>query len=629
MTKKKNEIFSDISDLLYYSIEQNNEELARKMITFLTKAFIEFRENKEFQEIIYPNEYYDTIFEANELVCLKQKRTISSLNGGVFLNLFIDGYQKTIISDKTFTALWVCVRQVITYDKNDIFMSYWANAHQHFGFFLDAITPIYDNKGDQVKIVNKKEIEIRETERNKFLEFHYVIGGLLVYLKKYNLLKSIFNYTNQIPPVYYLIPGDLNEIINGLLKIKEDFRDPFHYEQKYSFPDIDGVNRGSIIRYWIKKYFAILFLRQYTLHDYYYGHNIFDLPIIPNSLSEMKVWENELKNFKLLISDVLGDQYLLEILNLNHLTNDEWFTENNKQHPIELIDKIVDNVKNKYQQKKINQDVSIKKEKEFYDKTRDLLEKFISKVQVIENKKDINDFINYPLTGTCQLLDKTAFADDQDISYLNSDSIVAESLFANLSLRISRTFSYFIKESYLFEPKYLFIAINEMGFDFNNYDIISFGVNLKYYSDFLKIDGLQERDGEIYFKDSKIINLETYLDPNLIGSLIIVNKENLPKLSFNELSGKLLTEYSPDLIVDQYHLYAKLIDLNVNDKIRNGLKSSNVEDLTRKVLACILINWEIKWRKGSEVYQFKVFEQFNDSGKPNTLSDLKPISKKK
>ena len=97
--------FLELSDLLYYSIEQGNEELARELISFVTKEFIEFRKDKTGKVIIYPDEYYTTIFQANELVYIKPKRTVSYLNGSIFLNLFIDNYKKTIISDKTYNAL--------------------------------------------------------------------------------------------------------------------------------------------------------------------------------------------------------------------------------------------------------------------------------------------------------------------------------------------------------------------------------------------------------------------------------------------------------------------------------------------------------------------------------------------
>ncbi len=627
MIKNKIDTFLEISDLLYYSIEQGNEELSRELISFITKVFIEFRKNKKGKEIIYPDELYATIFQVNELVCLKPKRTVSYLNGSIFLDLYIDSYQETSISDKTYNALWVGLRQALNYNRDDIVMSYWKNAHQHFGFFLNPITPDYTNEDGKLIILNKDEVNNKETERKKYLEFHFVLGGLIFFLNKFTLLKNILNYTNQAPPVYYLIPGNLNNIINSLLEIKEDYKNPFHFEQMYNFPDIDGVNLGAIIRYWTKKYFAILFLRQYKLKRYYTYQNIFGLPTIPNSLSEMKEWEKELEHFKNLMEDILNDNNLLSSLELIELSNKEWYKKHNKQYPIDLIEEIIVKVKSEYKEKKRTQPVSKEKEDEFYDKSKEIIIKSISKFKHIENKNDFKEkYITYPINGNCELYDKTAFSEDQDISYLNSDTIVAQSISANLSLKITWSILNFIEDRYLFKPERIFEAIDKIGFDFNNYIIFSFGVYLKHYTDFLNIKELKEKNGIYYFKSSKIINIETYIDPNLIGSLIVINKNELPKLIFNDISKEDKEKYNPELLDKDYHLYAKIIDLNKNKDIKDSISISNVEDLKEKVLSCIFLNWGIKWKKSSRIYQFKVFEQFTNSGKPNSFDDLKIIN---
>lgn len=628
MPNNKINTFLELSDLLYYSIEQGNEELARELISFITKAFVEFRKDKEGNVIIYPDEYYTTIFQANELVCIKPKRTVSYLNGSIFLNLFIDSYQKTIISDKTYNALWVGLRQALNYNRDDVVMSYWKNAHQHFGFFLGSIRSDYKNENGEISIVNQKEIERREAERSKYYEFHLVLGGLLFFLNKFTLLKNILDYTNQTPPVYHLIPGDLNAIINNLLKIKEDYKNPFHFEQMYNFPDIDGINKGALIRYWTKKYLAILFLRQYKLIEYYTYQNIFGLPTIPNSLSEMKEWEQELDIFKNILDKILNNNSVLASLELEELAEREWYKKHNKQYPIDLLDEIISKVKAGYNQRKITQSVSEEKEKEFYDKSKEFVIKSISKLKPLENENEIEqNYTTVPLNGTCELFDKTAFSDDQDVSYLNADTIVAQSISGNLSLSVTWSFLNFIKDRYSFKPETIFEAIDKMGFDLNYYSIISFGVYLKHYTDFLNIKKLEERNGEFYYKNCKIIDIDNYIHPNLIGSLIVIKKEELPKLVFNELSKEDKEKYNPKLLDKDYSLYAKIIDLNEHKGIVDNITISNVDDLKQKVLACILFNWEIKWKNSTQIYQFKVFEQFSNSGKPNSFDDLNVIEK--
>lgn len=626
MPNNKINSFLELSDLLYYSIEQGNEELARELISFITKAFVKFRKDKVGNVIIYPDEYYTTIFQANELVFTKPKRTVSYLNGSVFLNLYIDSYQKTSISDKTYNALWVGLRQALNYNRDDVVISYWENAHQHLGLFLDTIRPDYKNENGKISIVNQEEIDTRETETSKYCEFHLVLGGLLFFLKKFALLKNILAYTNQSPPVYHLIPGNLNAIINNLLKIKKDYKNPFHFEQIYNFPDIDGFNKGGIIRFWTKKYLAILLLRQYKLSEYYTYQNIFGLPTIPNSLSEMKKWEQELNIFKNILNKILNDNSLLAYLELEELIEREWYRKYNKQYPIDLLDEIIAKVKAEYSQKKITQPVSKEKEKEFYDKSKEIIIKSISKLKPLENENEIEqNYTNFPLNGVCELFDKTAFSDDQDVSYLNADTIVAQSISSHLRLSVTKSFLNFIKDRYSFKPETIFEAIDKVGFDFSYYSIISFGVYLKHYTDFLNIKELEERNGEFYYRNFKIIDIDNYIHPNLIGSLIVVKKEELPKLVFNALSKENKEKYEPKLLDEDYSLYANIIDLNKNKDIMDTILISNDDDLKQKVLACILFNWEIKWKNSTQIYQFKVFEQFSNSGKPNSFDDLNII----
>ncbi|MBK6281649.1 MAG: hypothetical protein IPF54_02340 [Draconibacterium sp.] len=93
--------FISISDLLYFSIQNPNEKIARRLLEFFSHIFISERKNKENKVIIYSPEYYDTIFEANEQLCLRKKKTISYYNDSTLINLFIDSYQKTILSEET------------------------------------------------------------------------------------------------------------------------------------------------------------------------------------------------------------------------------------------------------------------------------------------------------------------------------------------------------------------------------------------------------------------------------------------------------------------------------------------------------------------------------------------------
>ena len=207
--------------------------------------------------------------------------------------------------------------------------------------------------------------------------------------------------------------GHIRDLAKGNdgINIEKDFTGLSYFEQRYSFPNINGINKGATIRLWIKKYLAVLFLRQYKLNEHYLHQNIFELPIIPDSLSEMKKWEQGLDLFKDLLCKMQGNKEILSFFEFDELSDNNWFKTRNKKPPILLLDEIIRKVKETYKDKKINQPISEEKEEEFYEKSKERFMNFFSEFKRIENKIDFEE--NYDsllLSGTSELFDKAALA---------------------------------------------------------------------------------------------------------------------------------------------------------------------------------------------------------------------------
>ena len=197
--------FDGVSKILNYSISKADEELARQTYSAIVDVLIKTRTNKEGQEVVYPDELYDVVFEANEKLLKRKRKTISYLNDGAMLSLFIDEYQKTEISDKTYQYMWLGIRQAVVYNNGDAIKAYWEKAHQYADFTIDRIHLEYDNK---------EAVEHQESLKNKFIEFHYALGGLLLYYKMYDTLEYIMSWTNHQPPKYVLVPSSMSEVMN-------------------------------------------------------------------------------------------------------------------------------------------------------------------------------------------------------------------------------------------------------------------------------------------------------------------------------------------------------------------------------------------------------------------------------
>ncbi|NME73108.1 hypothetical protein [Flammeovirga aprica] len=72
---------------------------------------------------------------------------------------------------------------------------FWANSNNYYNRNLKDIDPLYEKTIDNsFEIINNKEIDERKNEQNKFLEFHYALGGLMLYKEQYLSLEYFFNY---------------------------------------------------------------------------------------------------------------------------------------------------------------------------------------------------------------------------------------------------------------------------------------------------------------------------------------------------------------------------------------------------------------------------------------------------
>lgn len=617
--------FEAISSLLFFSIQKADEPLSRKLLQFYFDAFYSFRQGKKGKIIEYPSEYYDAIFEANGLLCMRKRRPISDFNDSTLFALFIDEYQETKFSPTTYVFLWKLIIQSLYYKREDFIFSYWKKAHQLFNLFLKPADKVFNKNWE---VINQAEIDEKYREREEFLEFHYAIGGYLMYLGKYKLVEKIINWTNQTPPKYVLVPETMKEVIERYMQIslKGEYLNPVYFEQKYPFPEITGVDADGIIQMWIKRYISILFLRQYTLHSYYTFSKPLEMPAPPKDLAEKKRWDYELDGLKMFIYEYLTNHKMLNQLNLSKLGDSNWFIDNNKETPESLIDKLKFEISETFEKTKNEQKIDTDKEKEFQDKTLKIINSvFVEYSELFQPDVIKKDFKSFYIFGRYQILDKAGFVADQEVSYLNSDSIVAESVAIELRNLMLNGFVFMNKITYKLSDKDIFYAIDRLEINANDFVIVAIGLNLVYYKR-LGIEELIETDDIWCYNGIKVININNSMNTLVSQSLFIIMKNDLPNVLQNEIAPEIKEKYKLDEIDVEKHIYGKILDLNdVDNKIIRDEVSQKVEDkdLSQKVVVCVDLRTEIRYKTNTKCIQFKSFSQFEDRGIINKLSDIK------
>lgn len=152
------------------------------------------------------------IYKLNRDLSNKQNPKLLAIEHRAVSGIWLlgDDFEQIKISEATYTQLWLNIYNIYTNPR--LVKLFWANSFQYFTYKLEKIDPIYNTDW---QITNTKEREEREKERDRFLEFHYALGGLLLYGKQYNTLKYILTYSQSMPASYPLLPQTMTEVLGG------------------------------------------------------------------------------------------------------------------------------------------------------------------------------------------------------------------------------------------------------------------------------------------------------------------------------------------------------------------------------------------------------------------------------
>jgi hypothetical protein len=170
----------------------------------------------------------------------------------------------------------------------------------------------------------------------------------------------------------------------------------------------------------------------------------------------------------------------------------------------------------------------------------------------------------------------------------------------------------------------LFRCGSNLKLDSSEYVIVVVGVNLQYFS-MLHVEGLRNEGEDWSYNGLSIINIYNQMNDLARQSFFILKKTDLPVIVYNDMPQEIVDKFHLEKIDEHKNIYAKLLDLNKpeNENIRDEISETGVDDPSMMVLVCVGINTEIRYRNNAKMVQLKIFDQFDDRGTVNTLSDIK------
>lgn len=611
---KKQYILMSINEITINAVENNDKRIEEDILKFYLSLRIRLRKeykdnhNKQNEEgIRYPYYYHQLIRELIKIFVDRNDDNFISLQSRITNGDFLvpNDFQNIKISEDTYNSLWYNI--TLIRNNTDYMSKFWSHSNQYFWTELKDIVRYLDNS-------NKGEVEEREQERKRFLEFHYAVGGLLLYSKNYEALKYIFSYSQQTPPKYELLPYKMRDIFDWVEFFRNENKQIpkfFIGYDRYRFPNLDSVGTNKQVVFWICCYLCVLFIRQYKLLKTLYYSNTTNQPYLNDlSLMELYNWKESITYFKFCLNKVLEDKEALEQLEL-------WNTYELKYSKIdEFIIELEQSIDERISDKKKRAELSQEKIKQFYASSKKILENCLEEYLPINNPEDFDTDFKVTFLGQRTLSNKSFFVDD-DIPCMDYDSSLANFISSySIPRDISNSFLIAKTNRYLLNNNNLLEGMDRIIQNKEDIVIIVFSGG---YETTQKIENSKYKENVIYLPAIDFKN-----------TIFILEKSNLPRIEKSDISEEVKQELQVKKISDKWNIYGTVIDINLPGN--EAIKEKWIDDINYyqkenelQILLGLLFVGHIKFKSDRKIIQININNEFEELGTENKLSDLEPL----
>ena len=617
-TDRKQYILMSINEITINAVEKNDKRIEEDILNFYTELRTKLR--KEYKDnlidkdksnkegVLYPFYYHEFIRELIKVFIEGSDDNFISLQHHITNGSFLipNDFQYIKISEDTYNNLWYNI--TLIRNNTDFISKFWAHSNQYFWMGLKEIVLNFDKSNE------KKFIE-REEERKRFLEFHYAVGGLLLYSKNYESLKYIFSYSQQSPPDYKLLPYDMKELFEWIEFFRNEYKQIpkfFIGYDRYRFPNLDSVGTNKQVVFWICRYLCVLFIRQYKLLKTLYYSNTTNQPYLNDlPLMELYNWKESITYFKFCLNKVLEDKEALEQLEL-------WNTYELKYSEIDkFIIELEQSIDEHISDRKERAELSQKKIEQFYASSKEILGNCLEEYLPINNPEDFDTDFKVTFSGESVLFNKSCFVDD-DIPCMDYDSNLAN-IISRYSIKkyIPNSFLGAETKSYLLNNNNLLKGIGRIIND-NEEDIVIIIFNAG--------DDTSQKLSNSQYKE-KVISLPA---TDLRNTIFILEKSNLPKIEKSDISEEVKQELQVKKISDKWNIYGTIIDINLPKN--EAIKEKWIDDINYyqkenklQILLGLLFVGHIKFKSDRKIIQININNEFEELGTENKLSDLEPL----
>ena len=623
--------FREWIDLTSFILRSSDTEAIRNIYDEWV-GFIEGFYKKQ-EKITFDNYIYDGITLLNKRLSKEEYEPMTINNGNSFLTMFL--LPNSYVSENTYSMLWKNLICQVFYKKEEWVMNYWTDASQIFAFNMQRISE-YDVNPKTSKAYTRKEVEVHNLERNRFLEFHVMLGALFLQQGRYSLVKRMLSIPLFDPPSYPLVPSTLGECFRMFSTLNSLYREnPFVLDQRYPMPQLRGLATGKILGA-ANIYIALLAYRLYTLPQCPFGvEYVFGLPVIPDNSRDIQKAKEDMMALKCCIEQVAFRAEYLEIIGLGDIK--QRISKINEQYhsDIKCLEYYIEDylkalndadeklrVQQPYSQNKIDAiKASIVKEVECILQQYSLFQE--------PSITDKVPTIPYLVDGTvCQLYPNYAFVDKPAISFVDVDSSMSYAMLCKFRYYFATTFLAQNSKQLNVDSQSLFEAIDKLNLSPKNHVIIAFDVYLKYFIG--KIEGLSESEknkNEYSYKGIHIHNFNSG-SKALANYLYILNDKELPLLVFKEPTKDWKDKYKLENYKgNNYNIWVGLRKIAYNPTLLSDEERTQIDGDPNELslFACTLIS-NVIWKKEVKMLSIKNMHIGVDNGNSINVEDIKTFN---
>lgn len=521
---------TEIFQILKYASDKEDDELFDYAAGIIQVYFVAYRKNKDDETA---TEVWKMLRELYKQHSMRDNHFFSTRN--LITNYFLPVVEYIDLSEEEYIYIWQSIDAVLHTDNESWVKAYWSLADQYYRFSLNH------NAAD-----NKE----RQWQQMRFKEQHFMIGALLSYNKKYELLSQLMYFSYTLPPEYVLVPSTFISVVSQLKHLIKMKDYPLNLTKRYIMIGApQDISSDDFILGYAYKYTSLLLIRLFTVNNWNITYS-----------DPMKLLD---------IPDHATVEYLYdEVYMMNRLKNNVslWFEEKDaikqtigegrvtKNDVINLCDRYIEQCKNHIET--LNNSLEVDPHKREYIKSHLLsaLKDFPLALPTFRNvntddyeKQIIRNYVKFQI-------DKEMLKVGTNINASNLPDIIV----SHLNELAYKAYNYlFLMQSSVrtvhVAYKDIKRVLDKIGVT-KDYAVLSLGVYLGNY------EYLYGKEGDVEFVDQKGYNsykgCNIYSIPSTQRSLVVMKKYDMPFVKKEEIINTNTTNL--DLIDKEEFFYSNI-----------------------------------------------------------------------